>query len=567
MHPTALLDRSQLTPEEHALADRLVSDGGRRSNADSETGAADESRSSAATGAGGDGDDGDAFDIDEYRLRHKIGLVLGPLLFAVILLAPNPQGLSPAGQAVGATTAWVATWWISEAIPIPATSVLPIVLFPVTGAVEIEATTAPYADPYIFLFMGGFFIAVAMQRWNLHRRIALRTIKVIGTSPRRIILGFMVATGFLSMWVSNTATTVMMTPIGLAVILQTRDLVDATDLDIPTAQGEFRFGTGLMLCIAYAGSIGGVATIIGTPPNLILVGAISQTFGRQITFTQWMLYGVPIAVLGIAIVWVYVTRVFIPPRMNAIPGGIGVIDDELDKLGTMSREEKLVLVVFGAAALAWISRSLIPQFEAIVPDDSIIAIAATLVLFLIPTREDDGSMTFLLDWETAAGIPWGVLLLFGGGLTIANGFEETGLAQWIGQLLSTFQGVSLVFVIGVIVVLTIFLTEVTSNTATTAMLMPILASLAVGLSVHPYGIMIAASTAASFAFMLPVATPPNAIVFGSGYITIPQMAKTGIGLNLIGIVLIIILALTWLPLIWGIDMGRLPPWAGLIVAF
>lgn len=570
MHPTALLDRSQLTPDERDLADRLASDGGRRSNAGSETDAADDAGPNGATSAGGDGngdDGGNAFDIDEYRLRHKIGLVLGPLLFAAILLAPNPQGLSPAGQAVGATTAWVATWWISEAIPIPATSVLPIVLFPITGAVEIDATTAPYADPYIFLFMGGFFIAMAMQRWNLHRRIALRTIKAIGTSPSRIILGFMVATGFLSMWVSNTATTVMMTPIGLAVILQTRDLVDANDLDIPTAQGDFHFGTGLMLCIAYAASIGGVATIIGTPPNLILVGAISETFGRQISFAQWMLYGVPIAVLGIAIVWVYVAKVFIPPRMNAIPGGIGIIDEELDKLGPMNREEKLVLVVFVAAALAWISRSLVPQFEAIVADDSIIAIAATLVLFLIPTREDDGSVTFLLDWETAVGIPWGVLLLFGGGLTIANGFEETGLAQWIGQLLSAFQGVSLVLIIGVIVVLTIFLTEVTSNTATTAMLMPILASLAVGLSVHPYGIMIAASTAASFAFMLPVATPPNAIVFGSGYITIPQMAKTGIGLNLIGIVLIIILALTWLPLIWGIDMGRLPPWAGLIVAF
>jgi sodium-dependent dicarboxylate transporter 2/3/5 len=488
-------------------------------------------------------------------------------LFAAILLAPNPQNLSPAGQAVGATTAWIATWWITEAIPIPATSLLPIVLFPATGAVDIETTTAPYADEYIFLFMGGFFIAVAMQRWGLHRRIALRIIKAIGTSPSRIVLGFIVATGFLSMWVSNTATTVMMTPIGLAVILQTRDLVDERGGDVPTGRGEFNFGTGLMLCIAYSASIGGVATIIGTPPNLILVGAIEETFGRSISFAQWMLCGVPIAVAGITIVWTYVVKAFIPPRMSSIPGGISVVDDELEQLGAMSREERFVLVVFVAAAVAWVSRSLVDPFAAIVTDDSIIAIAAGLVLFLIPAREADGSRTTLLDWATAVSIPWGVLLLFGGGLTIAAGFESTGLAQWIGGLLTAFQGVSILLIIGTIVVLTVFLTEVTSNTATTAMLMPILASLAVGLSLHPYAVMIGAATAASFAFMLPVATPPNAIVFGSGYITIPQMAKTGAGLNLIGIILITLLTLSWLPLIWGIDVTRLPQWAGLLVPF
>ena len=321
---------------------------------------------------------------------------------------------------------------------------------------------------------------MAMQRWDLHRRIALRIIKAIGMSPSRIILGFMIATGFLSMWVSNTATTVMMTPIGLAVILQTRSLIEGSDTDISTAQGEFNFGTGLMLCIAYSASIGGIATIIGTPPNLILVGAISETFGREISFAQWMLYGVPIAVVGIAIVWGYVVKAFIPPRMDSIPGGLDVIDEELRSLGPMSCEEKLVFIVFVAAALAWISRSLVDPFAAIVTDDSIIAIGAALVLFLLPSRQGDGSLAFLLDWDTAVEIPWGVLLLFGGGLTIANGFEETGLAEWIGGLLSAFQGVSIALVIGVIVVLTISLTEVTSNTATTAMLMPILASLAVG---------------------------------------------------------------------------------------
>ena len=557
MRPTALLDRSMLSPEERKLADRLATDGGR-----------EETEEAAGGDSGDDDGDGSAFDVGTtYDRRQKIGLVLGPVLFAAIMLLPTPEGLSSGGQAVGATTAWIAVWWISEAIPIPATSLLPIVLFPLTGALNVDATTAPYANDLIFLFMGGFFIAMAMQRWDLHRRIALRTIRVIGTGPERIILGFMIATAFLSMWVSNTATAMMMTPIGLAVILQTRNLVERTDTDLPTAQGEFNFGTGLMLCIAYSATVGGVGTIIGTPPNLVLVGAINETFGRSISFAQWMLYGVPISALGVAITWTYVTKFLIPPQMDTLPGGLDVIDDELDGLGPMTREEKLVLAVFTATALAWISRSFVLQ--PVVPgiSDSIIAITGAVVLFLIPARETDGSFTFLLDWDTAVGIPWGIILLFGGGLSIAAGFQETGLAVWMGEQLSALGGVSMLVVMTVVVMLTIFMTEVTSNTATTAMLMPIMASLAVGLELHPYGIMIAAATAASFAFMLPVATPPNAVVFGSGYITMPQMAKTGVGLNIIGILLVIALALTWLPLIWGIDLGQLPSWAGMVVPF
>jgi sodium-dependent dicarboxylate transporter 2/3/5 len=356
----------------------------------------------------------------------------------------------------------------------------------------------------------------------------------------------------------------MMTPIGLAVVLQTTDIIDQTGSDIPTGQGEFNFGTGLMLCIGYSASVGGVGTIIGTPPNLVLVGAINETFDQTISFAQWMLYGVPIAALGVVIIWLYVTRVVIPPKMDTLPGGMEIIDDEIDALGTMSREEKLVLVVFTATAAAWISRSFV--LEPFIPGiaDSMIAIAGALALFLIPAREQDGSFTFLLDWETAVNIPWGIILLFGGGLSIAAGFQETGLAEWIGGLLGGLQGVSILIVMAVVIMLTIFMTEVTSNTATTAMLMPIMASLAVGLGVHPYGIMIGAATAASFAFMLPVATPPNAVVFGSGYITMPQMAKTGFGLNIIGIVLVLLLAMTWLPLIWGIDLTNLPVWAEMI---
>jgi len=313
--------------------------------------------------------------------------------------------------------------------------------------------------------------------------------------------------------------------------------------------------------------VGGVGTIIGTPPNLVLVGAINETFGQSISFAQWMLYGVPIATLGVVIVWVYVTRFILPPEMDTLPGGMEVIDDEIEALGPMTREEKLVLVVFAVTALAWLSRSFVLQ--PVIPGitDSIIAIAGALVLFLVPARESNGSFTFLLDWETAVGIPWGIILLFGGGLSIAAGFQETGLAEWIGGLLGGLEGVSILLVMSVVVLLTIFMTEVTSNTATTAMLMPIMASLAVGLTIHPYGVMIGAATAASFAFMLPVATPPNAVVFGSGYITMPQMAKTGFGLNIIGILLVIALALTWIPLIWGINLTELPPWAGMIALF
>ncbi|MFB6284844.1 MAG: DASS family sodium-coupled anion symporter [Halobacteria archaeon] len=440
-------------------------------------------------------------------------------------------------------------------------------LFPLTGAVGIDATTDPYADNLIFLFMGGFFIAMALQRWDLHRRIALIIIRAIGMSPRRIILGFMVATAFLSMWVSNVATAMMMTPIGLAVILQATDIIDRKGVSIPTEKGEFQFGTALMLCIGYSATVGGVGTIIGTPPNLELVGAINQTFDKTIGFGQWMLYGVPISVLGLVIVWVYVTRFVMPPRMESLPGGIEVIDEELEELGEMTREEKLVLVVFGLTALAWITKTF--TLKPFLPNinDSTISIAGAASLFLIPAREEDGSFTFLLDWETAVNIPWGIIILIGGGLSIAAGFQKSGLAEWIGGLLSGLQGFPMVVVMTVVVLLTIFMTELTSNTATTAVLMPIMASLAVGLGVHPYGLMIAAATAASFAFMLPVATGPNAVIFGSGYITIPQMAKTGFGLNIIGSVLVILLALTWLPFVWGIDLTQLPSWAGLIAPF
>jgi len=505
-------------------------------------------------------------DLTQPRRLAVFGFALAGT--AAIAASPRPAGLSVGGQYAIATMFFAGVLWVTRALPLPVTALsIPVLLTGFGVYTELAPALYGFADPLIFLFLAGFMLANALQKYNIDRRIALWMMSRLGWSPRLLILAIMLATAFLSMWVSNTATTMMMTPIGLAVVLQTTDLVDRTDMDVPTARGEFNFGTALMLCIGYSASVGGVGTIIGTPPNLVLVGAINETFDQSISFAQWMLYGVPIAALGVAIVWVYVTRFLIPPRMDTLPGGMEVIDDEIKALGPMTREEKLVLVVFAATALGWLTRSFL--LEPIIPGiaDSMIAIAGALVLFLIPARETDGSFTFLLDWETAVGIPWGIILLFGGGLSIAAGFQETGLAEWIGGLLGGLEGVSILLVMTVVVLLTIFMTEVTSNTATTAMLMPIMASLAVGLSIHPYGVMIAAATAASFAFMLPVATPPNAVVFGTGYITMPEMAKTGFGLNIIGILLVIALAVSWLPIIWGINLTEIPPWAGTIVLF
>ncbi len=551
--------------ENHAEGDTSSSSGENRTGGTGPPGGGGSGGSHAGGGDGNDGQDGEEspFDVGgEYGRRQKVGFVLGPLLFALILLAPTPDGLAMAGQATAAVTVWVAVWWISEAIPIPATSLLPIVLFPLTGALPLAETSPAYANPLIFLFMGGFFLAMAMQRWGLHRRIALRTIKAVGTQPSRIILGFMIATAFLSMWVSNSATVMMMVPIALAVIYQTGDLIEESKLDIETGEGEFAFGVSLMLCIAYSASVGGVATLIGTPPNLLFAGQAGELFGESIGFAEWMLYGVPIAVIGLVGVYVYVTRLAITPQFDQLPAGAAAIDDELARLGSTSRQERLVLVVFVGMALSWIGASLVDQAGLLpVPDDvdSLVAIAGAMLLFSIPTRTKDGNRTFLLDWTTGVKIPWGVILLFGGGLAIAAAFGETGLAVWIGEQLEVLEGTQMLVILLAVVTMTVFLTEMTSNTATTAMLMPILAGVAVGINVHPFGLMIAAATAASFAFMLPVATPPNAIVFGSGYITIPQMAKVGVGLNLLGIILITLLAVAWLPLVWGIDVTALPP--------
>ena len=490
-----------------------------------------------------------------YKFAQKLGLILGPLLFVLIILLFTPEGLNPEARAVLASTSWIAVWWMTEAVPIPATSLLPIVLFPLTNSLELSETTSAYGSGTIFLFMGGFMIALAMEKWNLHRRIALTIISVVGTNTNMIILGFMVSTGFLSMWISNTATAMMMVPIGLAIIYQVAEaLKDRPEID--TSEENFKFGKALMLGIAYSASLGGISTLIGTPPNTLLAGAIDTTYGINLSFARWMLFGVPIAWTFILIAWVYLVKFAYPSEFKQLPGGKEVIANEKSQLGKASYEEKFVFTVFIFAALAWISRSFL--LEKLNPniDDTIIALLAALVLFIIPSKNKPGDR--LLDWNTALKLPWGILLLFGGGLAIAEGFVESGLSAWMGEQLIGLQGVHMLMVLIIVSSLVIFLTEVTSNTATASMMFPIMAALAVALDIHPYAVMIVAAVSASCAYMLPVATPPNAVVFGSGYLRIPDMAKSGFLLNILGVFLVSIAVYYLLPLVWGIDLMNFP---------
>lgn len=479
----------------------------------------------------------------------RLGFILGPLIYTLILLFFKPKGLSEAAIAILASTAWMAIWWITEAIPIAMTSLLPIVLFPLSGGMELSTTTASFGHKYIFLYMGGFIIAIAIEKWNLHKRIALNIINIIGSDIKKIILGFMVATAFLSMWISNTATAVMMLPIGIAIISQLKD-------NPHTVENETRlFGKALMLAIAYSASIGGIATLIGTPPNLVLAGVVLNTYGYEITFFQWFLFGFPIAILLLFICWKYLTSYAYNFKQMEFPGGKTEIKRLLKLLGKISYEEKIVAIIFGTTAFFWITRSFI--FVKFIPklDDTIIAIIFAIALFLIPTKDKKQQ---LMAWEDAVKLPWGIILLFGGGLAIANGFESTGLAVWLGNQMTVFEGLTTIILIVILVAAINFLTEITSNTATTAMILPVLAPMAMTVDIHPFILMVGAAVAASCAFMLPVATPPNAIVFGSGYLRIPDMAGKGFVMNILSIIIVTLFVYFLLPVLWDLTVEGFP---------
>ncbi|WP_116040941.1 SLC13 family permease [Amycolatopsis palatopharyngis] len=473
--------------------------------------------------------------------RQWIGLAAGPVL-ALLTFLLLPESLQAPAKATAAVAVLMAVWWMTEALPLPATALLPLVLFPVLGVADIDDVASPYANDVIFLFMGGFMLALAMQRWNLHKRIALRTVLAVGTKPVMLIAGFMIATAFISMWVSNTATTVMMMPIGLSVLGLT--------LQLGNGERDANFATALMLGIAYAASIGSLGTIIGTPPNTLLVGYLDDNHDIQIGFGQWMLFGVPIAVVFLVITWLVLTKFVFPPKMKSLPGGREMIRAQLDELGPMSRGEWNALAVFVFAALSWIFIPVLADTDTIggaLPwlsriSDAGIAMTVAVVLFLLPVDARSGVRT--LDWDTAKTLPWGVLLLFGGGLSLSSQFTATELSNWIGDQVGALGALPTILLVAVAAGLVLILTELTSNTATAAAFLPILGGVAVGLGTGPMLLVVPAALAATCAFMLPVATPPNAIVFGSGHVTIGQMMRGGVWLNVIGLVLITLAAYT-----------------------
>lgn len=482
--------------------------------------------------------------------RKLIGLIVGLAAFAAMLLLPPPAAMPEQAWRTAAIGILMAIFWVSEAIPIPATALIPLVCFPLLGVQAVKAAAGPYANPLIFLFMGGFIIALAMERWNLHQRIALTLLAIVGTRQDRLIAGFMIAAAGLSMWVSNTATTVMMLPIALSVIR-----LFEIDPDRHAA-----FPVALLLSVAYAASIGGMGTLIGTPPNALLAGFMLETYGVNVGFGRWMIVGLPLVLVMLALTWLLMTRVAHKVPRTEIEGARGLIAGRLAVLGPMSRPEKIVAAVFVLTALAWIFRPLLARaLPGVMLDDSVIAIAAALALFLIPLEPGKG--VFVMNWEWAKRLPWGVLLLFGGGLSLASAVAETGLAEWIGQSLAGLAAWPTVALVLAVVTVIIFLTELTSNTATTAAFLPVLAALAVSIGQNPFLLVVPAALAASCAFMMPVATPPNAIVYGSGHVTIAEMVNAGFRLNLVGMVVITGLAYTVLLWAFGVQVDAVPDWA------
>lgn len=496
-------------------------------------------------------------------------MLLGPVLFVVALWGiPAQADLSLAGRRVLAVAVLMAWWWITEAIPVPATALLPLVLLPLLKVQPMREVASCYADSTIFLFMGGFFLAVSMERWGLHRRLALHVIRLLGSNPRTLVLGFMAATAALSMWISNTATTLMMYPLALALLAHLDQASSAVG-----EQSSARLKTALMLGVAYGASIGGIGTLIGTPPNVIFAAQLARLFpdAPPFGFLDWMKVGLPFVLLFLPLSWLILTRLTFPLAKESVAQGRQLVREELARLGRPSRGEWLVGVVFLLTALAWVSRADVDLGSkrilgwatllgvGTVVDDATIAMAAAVLLFVLPVNL--GQRVFVLDWQTARGIPWGVLILFGGGIALAGAFESSGLAAWVGGRLSLLRPLPpLVFVV-MVCLTTTFLTEVTSNTAVASIFTPVLAATGVAVGIHPLLLMIPGAISASCAFMLPVATPPNAIVFASGQVSIPQMARAGVLLNFLGVILVTLVVFLVAVPAFGIKMGTLPAWA------
>ena len=481
----------------------------------------------------------------------KIGLFLGLIVLTLMLLNGPAFGLESAAWRVLSIAALMLIWWVSEAVPIAVTALLPMILIPALQVYGMKAAAAPYANPIIFLFMGGFMLALAMEKWNLHRRIALTIVRVTGTNANGIILGFMLATAFLSMWISNTATTVMMLPIGVSVI----DLLRSGKRDETTESGTAAFAISMMIGIAYAANIGGTATIIGTPPNVVFSGFIEQAYKTDISFASWIAFALPFALILLLLTYLMLTQIIFRNGLGRFEGAQELIKSQLKALGKITLPETRTLVVFAITAMAWIFRKQINIQLGLDKDegdqeltDAMIAIFATIALFIFPVNWKKGK--FLLDWTDTQRLPWGILLLFGGGLSLADALKNVGLIDLIGAQFSDASLTGFWILLGLTAV-SLFLTEIMSNVALVTVFLPVVGAIAVGMELDPVLFCIPVTLAASCAFMLPMSTPPNAIVFASGYLRISDMVKAGFWLNWLAILLIACLTQWILPMMLG----------------
>lgn len=472
--------------------------------------------------------------LETYKL---VGRILGPVLFALMLATDQSQDImAPIAWRTAGIALWMAVWWATEAIPVAATAFLPIIVFEPAGIRSLIDAASPYASPIIYLFLGGFMMAIAVERWNLHRRISLAILDRTGTDGRRLVGGFMFICALLSMWMTNTSTTMMLLPIVLSVIgVMSENVAGVSDLS------RKNFQIAMLLGLAYAASIGGLATLIGTPPNALLVGYLADTYGLEISFARWMTVGIPVTLIMLPIAWLVLTRALFPfdiPASDAVRDHLHTLREEM---GPMTTPERRVAILFGAVIFCWMLRRPLTEWLGLSGvSDAGIVMTAALLLFLLPSG--DASQRQLMTWESAVRIPWGVLILFGGGLSLAAAVSDSGLALWLGESLAPLNAWGTAVLLVAAVALVIFLTELTSNLATTATLLPVMGAIALQVGVPPILLTVPITIAASCAFMLPVATPPNAIVFSTGAITIPQMAKAGIALNLIGIVIVTIIS-------------------------
>jgi sodium-dependent dicarboxylate transporter 2/3/5 len=476
---------------------------------------------------------------------QTVGLILGPTLAVVMLAVGAPEDLSTEGWRTAALGVLMAVWWATEAVPIAITALTPVVAFPLLGIASIQDTTAPYANKVIYLFLGGFIVAFAMQRWNLHRRIALNILRFAGGDGRSLIGGFMLAAALLSMWVMNTSTTMMLLPIAVSIITVIHKTVDTLD-----DRGRMDFQYALLLGVAYGATIGGMATLVGTAPNAIFAAFMLDNYGTEISFANWMRVGLPLSAMMLPLAWIALTRIMFKVDFVTSVEGRNTLTQMREELGRITTPEFRVLIVFLLMAATWISRPLLTKIPGLgALDDSGIAMAGAVLLFLIPSG--DKSDKLLLRWQYAERLPWSVLILFGGGLTLARAVTRTGLAEWLGGALQAVGTLPLAVVVIIAATMIIFLTELTSNIATTATFLPVVGAIAIESGFDPIVLAVPVTLAASCAFMLPVATPPNAIVFGSGLLKIPVMARAGLALNVIGIALVSLVALTLAPRFLG----------------